>query len=190
MMGKSGTENTLVEVAVEALGVLAEEAATLEPREKRTVVQWAADERVLDPLTAPIPGRFNWDYTPFWIEPALAMSDPEVRAVIIQKPAQCGGTELTNNVVGWAIDENPVPMMVIMPSERDVSRRVDVRLRAMFQACPSLMRHLGDDLSNLNIGKETILDNCILYLAWASSAAAVSLGFLAKALNTTRQTLH
>jgi len=28
-MGKSGTENTLVEVAVEALGVLAEEAATL-----------------------------------------------------------------------------------------------------------------------------------------------------------------
>jgi len=166
-------KQAVVEVAVEALGVLAEEAATLEPREKRTVVQWAADERVLDAKTAAIPGRFNWEYTPYLIEPALAISDPEVRAVILQKCAQCGGTELTNNVVGWAVDESPTPMMVIMPSERDVSRRVDTRLREMFQACPSLMRHLGGDLANLNIGKETILDNCIIYLAWASSAAAL-----------------
>ncbi len=162
------------EIEFPSVGPLVEERAVLEPRRKRTVVEWAQQERVLDRKTSAIPGRFNWEYVPFLREPALCISDMAIRRITVRKCTQAGVTELLNNIIGWAVDESPAPLMLVMPKESDTARRMETRIRPMFEACASLLRHLDGDLERLNVGKETVLDNCIVYLAWATSAAALA----------------
>jgi len=157
------------------LTIQPEEVEAWRPRETLGVVEWAERYRVLSRKTSEISGRWSWDYCPYLVEPAEAWTDPAVRAVVLAKPTQTGGTELANNIVGRTIFCDPAPLLVVMPVERDVRRRVRTRLRPMFESAPSLMAHLpGGDVDNLNIGDETVLDHMILYLGWATSAAALA----------------
>lgn len=145
------------------------------PRQRRSVVEWADQERYLDEATSSIPGRWDWDITPWMREIAETVTDPEVRKTVIMGPVQMGKSELTNNVLGRTVDEAPAPTMIVMPTEDVAKRRIRTRVRPMFAACPSLRRHLpGGELEGLNAGQETVLDNMILYLAWANSGVALS----------------
>ena len=98
------------QLRADAAGALAGEREVLEPRRRRTVVEWAEAHRILEPRTSAIPGRWSWKYVLFLVEPAEAMTDPAVRTITIKKCGQAGGTELTNNIIGWVIDESPCPM--------------------------------------------------------------------------------
>jgi phage terminase large subunit GpA-like protein len=65
--------------------------------------------------------------------------------------------------------------MIVMPTENDTKKRFRTRIRPMFEAMPSLRRHLPKGrLEYLNIGQETELDNMFLYLAWSGSPAAMA----------------
>jgi len=152
---------------------LEEIAEVLEPRAKLTVAEWARARRVLRPETSARPGRWDHMVTPHMVEPMVVWSDPTVRRVTIRKCAQAGGTELANNIIGRTIDEDPYPMLVVMPVEADSRRRIKRRLRPMFVSTPSLLRHLGGNIDNLtDAGAEC--DNCYLYTGWATSPAALA----------------
>lgn len=45
-----------------------------------------------------------------------AVSDPEVEKTVVMSSAQIAKTELVNNVVGYHIDQDPCPMLVIQPT--------------------------------------------------------------------------
>lgn len=79
------------------------------------------------------------------------------------------------NALGWAIDQMPGPALIVMPTENDTNRRVNTRIKPMFESTPCLKKHLpGGRVDNLNIGKETVLDNMIMYLGWSGSPAALA----------------
>jgi len=157
-----------------ALGKVAAEYHVLLPRRRLSIVEWAPERMVLDAKTSAIPGRWSWEIVPFAVEIAEALVDPGVRVVVLKKCSQGAGTSIANCYIGRTADEAPVPLMIVMPTEETVRRRVRVRLRPMFEACPTLLRHLGGDLDRLNVGEETTLDYMILYLAWATSAIALA----------------
>ncbi|MCK4959558.1 MAG: phage terminase large subunit family protein [Planctomycetes bacterium] len=157
------------------LALQAEEREILEPRDRLTVSQWAEQRRILNRKTSNHSGKWSHFYTPFQIEPMDAFSDIGTRQITEMKCFQAAGTELGNNCLGWVVDESPGPALVVMPTERDAGRRVGTRLKQMFESTPSLRRHLpGGDLDAINIGKETILDNMIIYLGWSGSPAALA----------------
>ena len=152
-----------------------EEIEVLRPRPRLSTYDWALEHRVLPRETAQFAGRWTWDYVPFWVEVAEAWDDPRIRSIAVQKPSQSGFTELANTIIGRTICEHPQPTMIVMPDKEGVERRIRTRIRPMFQSCPELQRHLpGGNLDAINSGQETLLDNMILYIAWASSPAALA----------------
>lgn len=139
-----------------------------------TLADWAEDRYILPEETAEIEGPWSHDYTPFLLEPMRWLSDMATRQVTVCACSESGKTELSNILIGRTADVAPAPTIIVMPRETDANRRIATRLRPMFKSTPSLLHHLGGKLDNLNIGKETILDNMILYIAWANSPAALA----------------
>lgn len=157
------------------LPIQPEEIEVLQPRDRLSVSEWAMQRRKLSPKTSEFDGNWTHDYSPFLVEIMDRLSDVGTRQVTVQKCTQGGGTEITLNFFGWAIEESPGPLLMVMPTETDANRRVNTKIRFMFESTPSLLRHLPNGrLDNLNIGKETILDNMILYLGWSGSPAALA----------------
>ena len=156
------------------LPIQPEELEILQPRERMPMSIWAERHYALTAMTSRIVGPWRNEYVPWLIEPMDRLSESGPAEVVLRKCAQAGGTELGNIFVGYTIDQAPAPTLIVMPREDDVNRRVATRIGPMFRAC-GLASHLpGGRLSNLNVGKETILDTMILYLAWAGSAAALA----------------
>lgn len=156
------------------LEVQTEEVEILRPGERPTMSDWAEANYVLSAETSDIPGPWSNDYTPFLVPIMDFWSDLTTRQISLVKPKQAGGSELANIAVGYTCDVNPAPTIIVMPRENDAKRRLATRIRPMFKVNPRLLRHLpGGRIDGLNIGKETILDNMILYIAWSNSAAAL-----------------
>jgi phage terminase large subunit GpA-like protein len=139
-----------------------------------SLADWAEDRYILPKETAELAGPWSHDYTPYLLEPMRWLSDLATRQVTVCACTQSGKTELSNILIGRTVDVNPAPTLIVMPRENDANRRLATRLRPMFKSTPSLLHHLGGKLDNLNIGKETILDNMILYIAWSNSPAAMA----------------
>lgn len=165
----------LAALTLRPMPMLEAELVALRPRRRLSVVEWAETRRELSAWTSAIPGRFNFEHTPHMVEPALTLSDPTVRQVTVMSCIRCGKTDaLGLNFLGWVIEEDPGPFMQVMPTENDVIQRVTTRIRPMFEGCPSLMGHIAGDISRLNMGKESVLDNMFLFLAWSNSDAMLS----------------
>jgi len=156
------------------LAIQPEESDVLEPRDRLTVSQWAAQKRKLSAKTSDLAGDWDNSRTPFLVEIMDSLSAPGIQQVTVSKCAQSGGTETALNFLGWAVDESPGPLLMVMPIRDDVVRRIGTRVRPMFESTPSLLAHVGGDLDAINIGKETELDTMILYIGWATSPGALA----------------
>ena len=157
------------------LPIQPEEMDILSPRSRLSCDEWAEKYRKLSSKTTNLAGDWSNDYVPFMVEPMRAASDVGTRQVTVSACSQASKTELLLNFTGWVIDQSPGPLLTVLPTEADTNRRVNTRLRYLFESTPQLLRHLpGGKLDALNIGKETILDNMIMYTGWAGSPAAMA----------------
>lgn len=68
-----------------------------------------------------------------------AFNDPEVEDVVVMSSAQVGKTEILNNVVGYFIDYDPCPILVVQPNEKPMGEAWSKdRLAPMLRDTPSL----------------------------------------------------
>ena len=79
-----------------------------------TVSEWADQNRVLSSETSASPGK--WVTYSFQKEMMDAFSDPLVEQVVIMSGSQLGKTEILLNVLGYHIDLDPSPIMIIQPT--------------------------------------------------------------------------
>ena len=86
----------------------------LKPPPKLTVSQWADNHRVLSSETSASPGK--WITYSFQKEMMDAFSDPLVEQVVVMSGSQLGKTEIILNVLGYHIDLDPSPTMIIQPT--------------------------------------------------------------------------
>lgn len=90
------------------------------PLKRLKLSDWAEQNRVLSSATASAPGPFRLDYVPYMREIMDAISDPRVREVVILKSARLGLTEaVINTYVGYIIDQEPGPILVVWPTKDD-----------------------------------------------------------------------
>jgi len=152
-----------------------EEKELLAPGEKLSVSEWAEQKRILSAKTSSFDGPWSHEYTPFLVAPMDCLSDAVTRQVTVMACTQSGKSEVGLNFLGRTIEESPAPFLMVMPTEADANRRANTRIKPMFESTPGLARHLpAGRVDNLNIGKETVLDNMILYLGWSGSPAALA----------------
>lgn len=99
-----------------AAALMTKAARLIGPPPALTVSQWADANRVLSREAASEPGRWLTDRAPFQRGIMDAMGEPGIHTVVFQKCSQVGGTELLLNGMGYFIDQDPAPILVIEPT--------------------------------------------------------------------------
>lgn len=73
-----------------------------------------------------------------------AVNDPRVREVVVMKSAQVGWTEILGNVVGYHIDRDPAPILMIQPTLEMAEAWSKDRLAPMVRDTPALRGKIKD----------------------------------------------
>lgn len=100
--------------------------ANFKPPEQLTVTEWADKYRRLSAENSAEPGRWKTNRTPYLREIMDAFTDPKVHHLVIVASSQVGKTECEMNMLGYAIDIDPGPIMWVMPTvdnAKDFSKR-------------------------------------------------------------------
>ena len=157
------------------LPLLPEEAELLRPRQRPPLVEWMEANYMLAGGTSAIEGPWSREYTPYFVPIAEWLSDTVTREVWVFACSQSGKSTFGTGWTGYIVENSPGPMMLIMPGKEDVKNRVEARFRPMFEANEDLLRHVsGQRVKNIFIGKQTVLDNMILYIGWPTTAQALA----------------
>ena len=110
----------------------------LKPPPRLTVSEWADRYRVLSPEASAEPGRWRTDRAPYLRGIMDAISDPLVRRICWIAASQVAKTELVLNVVGFHVDQDPAPILVVRPTLDDAMAWSKDRLSPMLRDSPAL----------------------------------------------------
>ena len=85
----------------------------LKPPENISVTQWADKYRIVDARISAMPGPWRTEYTPYLKEIMDEFNNYETEEIVYVKPTQVGGTECLQNMVGYIIQQDPDPTMIV-----------------------------------------------------------------------------
>lgn len=151
-------------------------ADVLTPRERLALSAWADRYRQLAGKAASEPGQWRTDRTPHLREPMDALSvESDVEEVILWFGTQLGKSETCNNWIGYTIDHNPGPVLLVQPTLDLAKRYSKQRIAALIDATPTLRSRVrparARDSGNTLLEKE--FDGGILIITGANSAAGL-----------------
>ncbi len=106
--------------------------------------QWADAYRRLSPESSAEPGQWRTDRAPYQQGIMDAFNDPAIHTVVVMCSAQVGKTEILNNIVGYYIDQDPAPMLVLQPTLEMAQAWSKDRLAPMLRDTPSLKGKVKD----------------------------------------------
>lgn len=103
-----------------------------------SIAEWADKFRRLSPEASSEPGRWNTNKAPYQREIMNAIKDMDVERVVLMTAAQIGKTEILLNTIGYFIDQDPGPILMLNPTlEMSEAFSVD-RLAPMIRDTPCL----------------------------------------------------
>ncbi|TKZ20801.1 phage terminase large subunit family protein [Shimia litoralis] len=84
-----------------------------------TISDWADQNRRLSSEASAEPGQWRTSRAEYQRGIMDAITDAGMETVVIMSSSQIGKSESILNMVGYHIDHDPAPIMVVMPTERD-----------------------------------------------------------------------
>jgi len=108
------------------------------------VSEWSEENIVLSSEYAAIPGRYSVDRTPYQREMMDAFNDPLIQKIVIMSSSQVGKNTVINNIIGYIIDNDPGPILMIEPSIKmaeDYSKR---RIAPLIRDTKCLSKKVGE----------------------------------------------
>ena len=141
--------------------------------EKLKASQWAEKFRVLPARTCRQPGPLRLRArTPYMVGVIDAVHEPGVEEIVFMAGTQVGKSTAAESLIGHWIDNDPGPILLVLPDEEAARKVVKERIRPLIEAEP-VASHLSDrSHDNTLTGIE--FDSCSLYLAWAGSPSALA----------------
>jgi phage terminase large subunit GpA-like protein len=118
--------------------------AVFEPPPRMTVSEWANERRYLSEENCANPGKYSSDLTPFAVEPMDSVNDPNATGTVLMWASQTSKTETVNNVVGYFIDIEPAPMLMVQPTIDLAEAWSKERLAPMLRDTPALKGKVTD----------------------------------------------
>ncbi len=137
---------------------------------KMTVSEWSDQFRRLDVKTSAEPGQWATARTPYLKGIMDAFTDPYVDEITVMAASQVGKTEAMYNMLGFIIDQDPGPTLMVSPRADDAKSVSYNRVRPMIECSPILSKYIPintDDITKL----EYHFDRMILYFAGSNSPA-------------------
>src|SRR5262245_21408571 len=120
------------------------EMAILMPPPKLTISQWADANRRLSSESAAEPGRWVTARAEFQRGIMDAISETTAGKVALMCSSQVGKTEIINNVVGFHIDQDPCPILVMQATVETAESWSKDRLAPMLRDTPCLAGKVAD----------------------------------------------
>lgn len=110
----------------------------LRPRPRLTVSEWADRYRVIPQGTSPEPGPWRTDRAPYLRGIQDALNDPAIETVVGMIASQLGKTEGLLNILGYFVDQDPSPVLMIAPTIEAMESFSKERIDPTFRASPAL----------------------------------------------------
>lgn len=143
-------------------------AAGIEPPPRLSVTDWADAHRRLPTKGSGEPGPWRTSRVPYSAEIMDCLSaDHPAKRVVFMKSVQSAGTEIGNNWVGWFIDTQKAPMMVVQPTLDMAERWSKQRLASMIEDAPTLRAKIAPARAR-DSGNTTLLKE------WAGGVMVIS----------------
>lgn len=151
----------------------AEHTEVLAPRKKRHMLDWMESHLILPAKSSRIKGPWSLAITPYWRTVIDWLCDMTTRVIWVYAATQMGKSTVMTGWKGYVIDVAPGPMKIVLPDKKVCKKRIK-RIKPIFEASPRVLRHLGGDIRNLNIGEPTDLDNMMLTLGWPTAPGTLA----------------
>ena len=140
------------------------------------VWQWAEANRVLSAKASAEPGEYRTDRVPYVREIMESLSaSSDVQRIVVAKGSQLGFSELSNNFLGYIMDQAPGPTLLVLPTLELAKLYSRQRLASMIEDCPALRRKVHRaatrDSDNTTLAKS--FPGGMLVLAGSNSAAGL-----------------
>lgn len=156
----------LRQTEAEAMGLLA-------PPRKVTISQHAEENQVLAKGTSSKPGP--WRTQPYQREMMDAVLATDVREAIYFTCTQIGKSSILNNIIGYFIDMDPRPIMMVQPTDMTAKAYSKKRISTMISSSEALNKKVRDPKGrrpgNTILLKE--FDGGFLKIAGANAAAGL-----------------
>ncbi|MDF2631424.1 MAG: Phage terminase large subunit [Caproiciproducens sp.] len=85
-----------------------------------------------------MPGPWKTSFIPYAKEPMDAFNDPEIEHIILCFGSQASKTEILINMIGYAADQDPGPMLVVYPEDDTAKFAAENRIEPMILSVPAL----------------------------------------------------
>jgi phage terminase large subunit GpA-like protein len=105
-----------------------------------SVSQWADRHRVLSSKSSAEPGRYETDRIPYLRAIQDTLGDVVSGEVIVAKSAQVGLSTVSENYIGYVIDQDPSGILVVWPTEKALRNWSTLRLQELIDLTPELAR--------------------------------------------------
>lgn len=112
-----------------------------------TVSEWANERRFLSQESSSNPGKYNSDMTPYAVAWMDSVNDHTASGTVLMVASQLGKTEVLNNVVGYFMDIEPAPMLMVQPTIDLAESWSKERLAPMIRDTPALRDKVSDPRS-------------------------------------------
>ena len=140
---------------------------SLKPKPKLSLVEWADTYRRLSQESSASPGRWRTISTPYMIEPMNAISNDNIRKVVLMISSQLGKSEFLLNLMGYFAHQSPSPCLYISPTEFSSSSFSKERVMPMIRDTPVL-----NEIFNSTLYKDST--NTILYRSYPGGFVAMA----------------
>lgn len=148
----------------------------MRPPAATTVSEWADACRMLSGKASAEPGPWRTDRTPYLRQ---IMDDLSARStvqeVVVQFAAQLGKSECGMNWLGYIIDNEPGPVMVVQPTTDMAKRFSRQRIAPMLEESPVLRKKVRENRSRDDAATTLMKDftGGVLVVSGANSAAGL-----------------
>lgn len=122
-------------------------AKVLAPPPRLKVSDWADRYRCLSSESSAEPGQWNTSRAEYQRGIMDALNDPSTERVVLMTSAQVGKTEILLNAIGYYMDYDPSPIMVLQPTLDMAKTFSKDRLAPMLRDSPALKDKVGDPRS-------------------------------------------
>ncbi|MEC1744131.1 phage terminase large subunit family protein [Schinkia azotoformans] len=116
----------------------------LAPPPDLTVSEWADKHRRLSRESSAEAGQWRTDRAPYQREIMNVINDAFVEDIVIMASAQVGKSEILLNALGYFIDFDPSPILLIQPTEQKAKDFSKERIAPMIRDTPVLKERIGD----------------------------------------------
>ncbi|HRY52023.1 MAG TPA: phage terminase large subunit family protein [Candidatus Paceibacterota bacterium] len=150
--------------------ILADLRAIWKPTPRQSVTEWSEQNLVLTSRQTEHPGPYSTANRPYVREPLECWHDPSVTDVVLCWGSQTSKTTTLMAGLCWVIDNEPSPVLWLMPTEllaRSFSR---TRWMPFLEESDVMRRHFPDDRKKITL-LEQHFDRCTLTFVGSNSPA-------------------